>query len=197
MHISIPWSFGLIALVLAAGSFLLSPRSAHAAALEGQKILIVYFSKTNNTRTVAQQIQTLTGGDILELKTVQQYPDDHNATVDIAIRERRTDARPELATVFPENIEDYDIIFVGYPVWEYTMPMAFFTFFDKYKFAGKTIVPFSTHLGSRLAGGPQDIVALCPQATILEGLAIRGPNASSAGKDVQKWLQQLGVTEKK
>jgi len=180
---------------LAACLICAAPSKAQAAELGSQKILIVYFSKTNNTRTVAQLIHSQVGGDLLELKTVQPYPDDHNANVEVAVRENRSDARPELDTVFPENMADYDLIFVGYPVWEYTMPMAFFTFFEQYKFPGKTIIPFSTHLGSGLAGGPKDIARLCPQATVGKGLAIRGPKASGAENEVKRWLRELGLAE--
>ena len=186
----------VFACAFAATSFLALPvtaKSAFAAAPQGQKILIVYYSKTNNTRTMAHQIQSVVGGDMIELKTVRQYPEEHNATVKIAVQENKSNARPELTTIFPENMNDYDIIFAGYPVWEYTMPMAFFTFFDQYKFAGKTIIPFSTHLGSRLGGGPRDIAKLCPQAKILEGLAVRGPKVADSQNDIAQWLKNLNV----
>lgn len=159
----------------------------------GHKILIVYFSKTSNTKAVAEHIQSIVGGDLLELKTLRQYPEDHDETVKTAVQERHADARPELATVFPENMADYDVIFAGYPVWEYTMPMAYFTFFDRYKFSGKIIIPFSTHLGSRLGSGPADIARLCPEAVILKGLALRGPEAAASLKTVETWLMEIGI----
>ena len=168
-----------------------APVKASAAGTEPSRILIVYFSHTNNTRTVAEQIQILTGGRLLELKTTRQYPGNHKETVAIAVQENKSSARPELTTVFPTNMDDYDTIFVGYPVWEYTMPMALFTFFDQYKFPGKTIIPFSTHQGSGLGGGPRDIARLCPEATILDGLAIRGSNADKSQNDVERWLKKL------
>lgn len=169
------------------------PAISRAAARGKQKVLIVYFSHTSNTRVMAEHIQSIAGGDIIQLKTVKTYPANHNECVRVAVQENRSNARPELATVFPDNMDEYDVIFAGYPVWEYTMPMAFFTFFDQYKFAGKTIVPFSTHLGSRLGGGPRDIASLCPQAAVLEGLAVRGPQAAGSRQDVERWLQKLGL----
>lgn len=177
-----------------AGCFLTGgPLSAQPTETGKPKILIVYFSKTNNTKAVAEHIQSIVGGDLLELKTARPYPEDHDETVRIAVEERRADARPELATVFPENMADYDVIFAGYPVWEYTMPMAYFTFFDRFKFAGKTIIPFSTHLGSRLGGGPADMARLCPEATILKGLALRGPEAAGSRAAVERWLKEIGI----
>lgn len=195
MFFSFNGVLGFIALVSLCGGLLGFPTKAHAAATDSSRILIVYFSHTNNTRTVAEHIQSLTGGDLLELKTVRQYPREHNETVAVAVQENKNNARPELATVFPANMNDYDIIFVGYPVWEYTMPMALFSFFDQYKFSGKTVIPFSTHLGSRLGGGPRDIASLCPQATILDGLAIRGPEAARSRSDVERWLQKLNIKQ--
>ena len=182
----------IITVCAAVGGLLSSRPLAAREPLDKQKILIVYFSKTNNTKTLAEHVHSIAGGDLLELKTVQPYPEDHNANVRVAVEENRNKARPELATVFPENMNDYDVIFVCYPVWEYTMPMAFFTFFDRYKFPGKTIIVFSTHLGSRLGGGPSDIAKLCPQANIVKGLAIRGPEVANSRPEVRRRLGALG-----
>lgn len=178
----------------AAGAFMTFPFVSHAAAQNGRKILTVYFSHTNNTKTVAEHIHSIAGGDIVRLQTVNAYPADHGECVRVAGRENKDNARPELSTVFPDNMNDYDIVFAGYPVWHYTIPMALFTFFDRYKFAGKTVIPFSTHLGSHLGGGPRDIARLCPQATILEGLAIRGPKAAESREEVRQWLGGLEIT---
>ena len=184
-----------MALLLAVGPFFsLAPRAY--AASEKSKTLIVYFSHTGNTKSVAQQIQSLVGGDMLELQTVQTYPTDHASTVRQAEKEREDNFHPQLSTQFPETMNDYDTIFVGYPVWVYTMPMALYTFFDRFTFPGKTIVPFSTHLGSGLADGPEQIARLCPQATVLEGLAIRGNRVAGSQETVTRWLQQLGLAEK-
>lgn len=181
-----------LAFAFAAGSLSPFPRWAHAETGKG-KVLTVFFSKTGNTRDLAQQIHTVVGGDMLELKTVHRYPDDHDSTARMAVEERKNNARPQLDIPFVVNMDSYHTVFAGYPVWEYTMPMALFTFFEQYDFAGKTILPFSTHLGSRLGHGPEDIAKLCPQATLLEGLAVRGPSASSAQTPVRQWLQSLGL----
>lgn len=166
------------------------------AASEKHKILIVYFSHTGNTRAVAQQIHSFAGGDLLELQTTQTYPTNHADTVRQAEQEREDNFRPQLSTRFPSTMDEYDVIFVGYPVWAYTMPMALYSFFDQFTFLGKTIVPFSTHLGSGLADGPEQIARLCPQARVLEGFAIRGNKASGSQEAVDRWIRQLGLAKK-
>lgn len=157
-----------------------------------KKILIAYFSKAGNTREIANQIHANIGGDLFEIATVDRYPADYNATVDQAKREQETNYRPKL-TAAVQNMAAYDVIFVGYPNWWGTMPMAVFTFLEGYNFAGKTIIPFSTHEGSRLGRSVSDLRQLCPQATILDGLAIRGSSAKSAQNDVATWLRQIGM----
>ena len=92
-------------------------------------------------------------------------------------------------------MDDYDVIFLGYPNWWGTIPMPLYTFLEEYDFSGKTIIPFCTHEGSRLGSSVQDITALCPQSTILDGLAVRGGNVSDAQDDVTAWLQELEIIE--
>lgn len=181
-----------LALCFATSALSPFPRVAHAMTKK-HKVLTVFFSKTGNTRALAQHIHAVVGGDVLELKTVHRYPDDHEATVNMAVQERRTNARPALDIPFSIDMDNYGTIFAGYPVWEYTMPMALFTFFEQYNFGGKTIIPFSTHQGSRLGNAPDDIAKLCPQATLLQGLAVRGPSARTAQAEVQQWVQSLGL----
>ena len=165
------------------------------------KILVAYFSESGNTRVVAQAIQGAVGADIFEIKTVQTYPKEYNPLIELAQREQRENARPSLSTRV-SNMDSYDIIFVGYPNWWGTMPMALFTFLEQYNFAGKTIIPFSTHNGSRLGSSVNDLKKLCPRADVLEGLAIRGGRSGSfelgsqrehdnVQKEVNTWLRRL------
>lgn len=184
-----------LALLLAVGVLSSFARKSYAAS-EKRKILIVYFSHTGHTRAVARQIHSLVGGDLLELQTTQTYPTDHDGTVRQAEQEREDDFRPQLSTRFPKTMNEHDVIFVGYPVWAYTMPMALYSFFDRFTFPGKTIVPFSTHMGSGLADGPEQIARLCPQARVLEGLAIRGNRVAGSREAIARWLRQLGLSEK-
>ena len=90
-------------------------------------------------------------------------------------------------------MDDYDTIFIGYPIWWYDMPMIIYTFFDEYDFSGKTIIPFNTHEGSGDSGTHDEIRDLKPDATVLEGLAIRGGDMESdQTTTVQNWLEELG-----
>ena len=159
--------------------------------LEAGNVLIVYFSQTGNTETVANIIHDNVGGDIVKLETTEAYPSDYDELVDYAQQEQQEDARPELSTVI-ENIEQYDTIFLGYPNWWGDMPMAIYTFLDTYDLSGKTIAPFITHGGSGLSGTPENIQEEELNVTVTEGLAIDGDEASDSSEDVVEWLNSLG-----
>ena len=177
------------ACALMGGLPLLSP-AGEVLAADRDSTLVVYFSRSGNTRKVAQLIHRQVGGDLVELKTLQPYPEDYDACVDQAKKEQEQQARPELATQIAD-MDRYRTIFVGYPNWWGTMPMALFTFFEKYDFSGTTIAPFCTHGGSRMGRSEDDIRRLCPKARVLRGLAVRGRSAASAGKDVEAWLGSI------
>jgi len=158
-----------------------------------KKILVAYFSHSGNTREIANQIHNKVGGDLFEIVTVDPYPTDYNACVDQAGREQRNNYRPQLAAKV-ENMNSYDVVFVGYPNWWGTMPMAVFTFLENYDFSGKTIIPYCTHEGSALGRSVDDIKKLCPKSTILNGLAIRGSSVKTAQDRVAEWLRGIGIT---
>ncbi|SNX53974.1 flavodoxin [Thermoanaerobacterium sp. RBIITD] len=159
-----------------------------------ENILVAYFSHSGNTRVIANQIHESVGGDIFEIKTVDSYPNNYNAVVNLARQEQKNDYRPKLAAKV-KNMDSYNVIFIGYPNWWGTMPMAVFTFLEEFDFSGKTIVPFCTHEGSALGQSVTDIKKLCPQSTILDGLAIRGSNVETAQDEVSEWLREIGITE--
>jgi len=157
-----------------------------------KKILVAYFSYSGNTKMVADQIHKSVGGDIFEIKTLDPYPTDYNTVVDQAKKEQKENYRPKLATKI-ENMDSYDVIFVGYPNWWGTMPMAVFTFFEEYKLLGKTIIPFCTHDGSAFGKSVEDIKKIAPQSKILDGLEIRGKSVKNENKEVPEWLGKLGM----
>lgn len=165
-----------------------------ASATETGNVLVAYFSKTGNTQTIADIITGYTGGEQFQIETAAPYPEDYNETVDLAREEQDTDARPQLLGQV-ENMEQYDVIFLGYPNWWGTMPMAMFTFLEEYDFAGKTIIPFCTHEGSALGSSESDIASLCPEAVLLRGLAVRGSAVDNASSDVVEWIESLGIIE--
>lgn len=158
---------------------------------EQGKALILYFSQSGNTQTVANFIHDKVGGDIIKLETAEEYPNDYNELLDYAQNEQRQNARPELKTKI-DNIEEYDLIFLGYPNWWGDMPMPIYTFLDEYDLSGKTIAPFITHGGSGLSGTPNKIKQEESNATVTEGLAISGSSASSSKNTVQNWLSKIG-----
>jgi len=165
------------------------------------KSLIAYYSRkgenylngnivnltVGNTEVVAKKIQSLTGSDLFEIDTVKPYPNDYTETTNVAKDEKRGNARPEL-TATVENIDSYDIIYLGYPNWWGTFPMVVFTFLESYDFSGKTIIPFCTHEGSGIGSSERDIKKLCPDAKVLSGLAIRGGSVNSADNIIKSWL---------
>ena len=156
-----------------------------------QNILVLYFSMSGNTEKVANIIHDNVGGDIIKLETVEEYPSDYDELVDYAQEEQQENARPELSTKI-DDIEAYDIIFLGYPNWWGDMPMPIYTFLEEYDLREKTIAPFITHGGSGLSNTPENIQGEEPEATVTEGLAIYGSDARDSESDVTNWLTSLG-----
>ncbi len=161
---------------------------------EENNILVAYFSHSGNTRVIANQIRESVGGDIFEIVAVDPYPSDYDAVVEQARKELSEEYRPKLKTKV-ENMESYNVVFVGYPIWWGTIPMPVATFSSEYDFSGKTIVPFCTHEGSHLGRSVTDIKELYPQSTILDGLAVRGRDVKNAQNEVSGWLRELELIE--
>lgn len=147
-----------------------------------------------NTEVIAKKIRTLVGGELFHIDTRIAYPEDYTETTKVAKEELRQNARPALAQVM-SNLDAYDTILLGYPNWWETMPMAVFTFLEGHDFAGKTIVPFCTHEGSGMGQSESDIKKLCPEATVLTGLAIRGGNVTKAESELLDWLSKHGLLQ--
>ncbi|GHS92889.1 flavodoxin [Synergistales bacterium] len=165
---------------------------AAGSAEEPKKILVVYFSHSGNTREVAERIHEKVGGDIFALTVKNPYPADYKKCTEVAKAEQQSNARPQLAEDVP-NMASYDVVFVGYPNWWGTLPMALFTFFEKYDFSGKTIIPFCTHGGSRFGRSVQDIAKLSPKATILDGFETSGSRVKNSQNDILAWLGKIGI----
>jgi len=155
-----------------------------------KKILVAYFSHTGNTRQLATQIQQALQCDIFEIIPEKPYPVDYDSCVYQAKKEIKANYKPALKTHI-ENINDYDVIFVGSPCWWHTIAPPVAAFLAENDFSGKTIAPFMTHEGSGMGVSVEDIKKLCPQATLLEGLPIRGSKVKNAGNEVAAWLKKL------
>ena len=176
--------------------------------MSATKSLIAYYSRAGNnyvggnivnlpvgnTEVAANMVQKLTGGDLFRIETVKPYPADYHKTTEVAQQELRKNARPEL-TGRMDNLADYNVIFLGYPNWWGTMPMAVYTFLEAYDFSGKTIIPFCTHEGSGMGHSESDIKKLCAKATVLKGLSIKGGSVQSAESEITAWLKKSGVIE--
>ena len=156
------------------------------------KTLIVYFSWGGNTRTVANHIHDLIGGDIVEVETVIPYPDTYEEVTQIAPGELANDYRPELKTKV-DNMDEYDTLIVGTPIWGGHLTPAMKSFLASYNLSGKAIAPFCTHGGSGTAQSVNDIRSVCPNSIILGSLAVYGSRAESSRADAERWLKQIGI----
>ena len=159
------------------------------------KNLTVYFSVSGNTERLANAIHENAGGDIIRIEPVNPYPVDdyHNKSFTDQAQQEKTDgARPEIKDM-DINLDEYDTIFVGYPIWWGSMPMAVYTFFDKYDLSNKTIAPFNTHEGSGAGDTHGEIMRLEPDATIVDCLSVYGSNTTEDQSDaVKSWLERIG-----
>lgn len=140
-----------------------------------------------NTEVAADMIREITGADMFKMEQVQPYSKEYNTCIAQAQADQRRDARPELRQ-YPDSLENYDVIYLGFPNYWSTMPMAVFTFLERFDFDGKTIKPFCTHEGSGMGSSVSDIKKLCPGAAVEQGLAIQGGSVSRSRKEIEKWV---------
>ena len=157
------------------------------------KSLVVYFSWSGNTENVAKSIQSQTGSDIFEIVPKTPYSTDYNTVVDDAKVEQQNNARPEISDSI-EDIEDYDIIYVGFPNWWGDMPMILYTFFDTYDLSEKTVALFCTSGGSGLSNTVNEVKELEPNATVTKGLHIGSGASANPDSAVKSWLDEIGTT---
>ena len=173
---------------------------------DSTNILVAYFSRADenynvgtvevgNTQIVAEYIAKEVGADSFHIETVTPYPADYDDCCDVAKKELNDKARPKLnGTV--NNMEQYDIVFLGYPIWWGDMPMAVYTFMESYDFSDKVIIPFNTHEGSGEGGTYLNIAKILPNAQVLDGMSIQGKTAqefsSATENSVREWLNELG-----
>lgn len=147
-----------------------------------KNVLIAYFSHTGTTEKVAQTIAEYTGGDLAKIKRAEEYGDVYKEG-EVEIKEG---IRPKI-TVSVDNIEEYDTIFVGYPIWWDEAPAMISTFLEDNDFSGKTIVPFCTSASDDIQNSIHIFSELCPDTVIEEGLT------ANDEKDIEPWLQSLGL----
>ena len=159
------------------------------------KSLVLFFSVYESTKAVAREIAAQTGADLVEIEPVTPYDSNrnhYNSLARYAKKEHDEDMRPAIKNEI--DVDGYDNIFIGYPMWWYTFTMIIYTLFDEYDFSGKTIIPFNTHMGSSDGGTYRTIAELEPNAKVLKGLPIEMSEAERDCKDkVEKWLNNITI----
>lgn len=192
--------FALSLLFIASG---LLHSCSNAQSLSSKKILIVYLSRTGNTKATAEIIGANTGGRLVGLELEKPYPADYQTTVQQVVEENENGYLPPLKTKI-DSIENYDVVFVGFPTWGMKLPPPVKSFLKQYNLRGKTIIPFNTNAGYGVGSSFQTVKELCPNSTVLEGfemkggverdgqlLVIKDEKRREAEMKVKKWLQKI------
>jgi flavodoxin len=172
---------------------------------EAGKILVVYLTRTNNTKAIAEIIHKKVGGVLVGLELQNPYPENYSATVEQVAKENETGFLPPLRTKI-EHIEKFDVVFVGFPTWGMQLPPPMKSFLKQYDLSGKTVVPFNTNGGYGIGTSFDTVKDLCPKSTVLEGFSIKGgverdgilfvmegEKERQAQDDVDKWLKKLNL----
>ena len=170
------------------------------------KILVAFFSRAGdnyevgviekgNTKIVAEMIANKTGADLFEIQPVNAYPSEYRECTEIAKQEQEANVRPEIVS-YVENLQNYDTIFLGYPIWWGAFPMVIYTFLENQDFNGKKIIPFCTSAGEYMTGSESKIPEIAKGSTVGEGIGIKGKmcqeNPTAVNEKVNAWLAGLG-----
>lgn len=181
------------------------PTAETALSKPERRALIVYLSRTNNTKAVAEFIHDEVGGTLVPLELEKPYPEDYRTTVEQVARENETGYLPPLKTKI-DRIEQYDTVFVGFPTWGMQLPPPVKSFLRQYSLKSKTVVPFNTNAGYGIGSSFATVKELCPGSTVLEGftttggierdgvyLAIKDERAREVRSQVREWLRRIKV----
>jgi flavodoxin len=159
-----------------------------------KNILVAYFSQSGNTRSIARQIHQKTGGDLFEIERAVPYSQNYDAFAEEARREQQQQARPALKN-HVTNMAQYDVVFLGYPIWWSSIPMPVASFLEEYDFSGKTVILFCSS-GSGGSGQSRSVIAgLASRSTITEALAVRTSGDSSLSNTISAWLRRNNIAE--
>lgn len=174
-----------------------------------QNIMIVFLSRTKNTKVLAEIIHNQVGGTLVELELVNPYPEDYRAIVEQVVRENETGFLPPLKTKI-ENIDQIDVVFIGFPTWGMQLPPPIKSFLNTYDLSGKTVIPFNTNAGYGVGNSFETIEKLCPNSRILTGFStvggierdgilfvMEGKKKMDVEKEVRKWLERINITQSK
>lgn len=166
--------------------------------------LIMYFSRSGdnyvngsvkkltvgNTEVAANILQKMTGTELFKIEPIKKYSADYYVCIDEAKQDLQRGARPKLET-YPDNLNEVDVLYLGYPNYWGTMPVAVFTLLGQYDFTGKTIMPFCTHEGSGMGKSENDLRQICPTATIKTGLPIKGSEVRKSYELFGHWIRNV------
>ena len=170
------------------------------------KMLVAVFSRADenysvgvvevgNTMKLAQVIAQKTGAELFEVAPAKKYPANYDECIDVAKREQNQKARPAIAQ--DKDISEYDVIFLGYPIWWGDIPMCMYTFIEAHDWAGKTVIPFCTHEGSGAGRTDSTLPRALKGASVKRVMAMRGATAQRGGAQVERtvdaWLKGLGL----
>lgn len=172
-RMSISWMVIAVVLFLSGCSNAQDIPPATPGNVPAHKTLTVYLSRTSNTKAVAGMIHQAVGGTLVALEVENPYPANYQATVRQVARENETGFLPPLRTKIA-NIEQYDVVFVGFPTWGMQLPPPMKSFLKQHNLSGKTIVPFNTNAGYGVGSSFETVKALAPNSTVVEGFSTRG-----------------------
>jgi flavodoxin len=183
---------GSIAAPLIAGLGTWADSSVAQQRASNAKVLVAYFSRTGNTRVIANQIRRARNADLFEIEPAESYPEDYEATVSQAQRETDTRYEPPLKARVP-NIGSYDVIFLGFPIWGTTTPPVIRSFLASHDLSGKTLVPFVTHGGYGLGRSLAVVAAHAPRARLIDGFVMRADQERETLSRVTRWLGGIRI----
>jgi flavodoxin len=181
--------------------------SKRKAVSDTSKILIVYLSRTNNTKAVAEIIHKNVGGTLVALELKKPYPENYQAIVQQVVNENETGYLPPLKTKI-DSIAKYDVVFVGFPTWGMKLPPPMKSFLKQYDLSGKTVIPFNTNAGYGIGSSFDTVKESCKSSNVLEGFSIKGgierdgvyfvikdEKRTEVEREVKKWLRKIKVIE--
>ena len=177
------------------GALGLAADRANAQQIPGNgTVLVVYFSRSGNTRVIAGQIRRALGADLFEIQPAEAYPEDYEAVVSQAQSERQTGHEPPLKAMVP-SIEAYETIFLGFPIWGMSAPPPIRSFLSGHDLSGKTIVPFITHGGYGLGQSLAVVAEHAPRARVIEGFSLQADQERDTLSRVTEWLGGVEIGE--
>ena len=182
-----------------------SSACSNAQSMSSKKILIVYLSRTGNTKAIAEIIQKNVGGALVALELKKPYPENYKQTVQQVVDENASNYLPPLKTKI-DSIEKYDVVFIGFPTWDMQMPPPMKSFLHQYNLSGRAVIPFNTNAGYGVGSGFETVKELCANSKVLEGFEIKGgierdgilfemkdEKLEEAEAEVGKWLEKIKI----